>query len=162
MKKIFGLVVMAMSMLFAANAMASTSVESVTAVTSVSDYEGDYVGQISNVTMNGKSYDSESATFTLEGNVLYCDFPQIGKMPGTIAVELPVTVDETTGKITAKKDAYAEKLTLKIGRTAKLYLDSLTNAKVENGTLEFDMAVHGTYLSIIKFPASFHFKGTLK
>lgn len=69
MKKIFGLVVMAMSMLFAANAMASTSVESVT---------------------------------------------------------------------------------------------SLTNAKVENGTLEFDMAVHGTYLSIIKFPASFHFKGTLK
>ena len=105
MKKIFGLVVMAMSMLFAANAMASTSVESVTAVTSVADYEGDYVGQISNVTMNGKSYDQESATFTLEGNVLYCDFPQIGKMPGTIAVELPVTVDETTGKITAKKDA---------------------------------------------------------
>ena len=39
MKKIFGLVVMAMSMLFAANAMASTSVESVTAVTSVADYE---------------------------------------------------------------------------------------------------------------------------
>lgn len=69
MKKIFGLVVMAMSMLFAANAMASTSVESVTAVTSVADYEGDYVGQISNVTMNGKSYDPESATFTLEGNV---------------------------------------------------------------------------------------------
>ena len=162
MKKIFGLVVMAMSMLFAANAMASTSVESVTAVTSVADYEGDYVGQISNVTMNGKSYDPESATFTLEGNVLYCDFPQIGKMPGTIAVELPVTVDETTGKITAKKDAYAGKLTLKIGGTAKLYLDYLTNAKVENGTLEFDMKVHGTYLSIIKFPASFHFKGTLK
>ena len=41
MKKIFGLVVMAMSMLFAANAMASTSVESVTAVTSVADYDGD-------------------------------------------------------------------------------------------------------------------------
>ena len=85
------------------------------------------VGQISNVTMNGNSYDSESATFTLEGNVLYCDFPQIGKMPGTIAVKLPVTVDETTGKITAKKDAVAGILTLKIGGTAKLYLDSLTN-----------------------------------
>ena len=64
MKKIFCLVVMAMSMLFAANAMASTSVESVTAVTSVADYEGDYVGQISNVTMNGKSYDPESATLS--------------------------------------------------------------------------------------------------
>ena len=83
-------------------------------------------------------------------------------MPGTIAVELPVTVDETTGKITAKKDAVAGTLTLKIGGIVKLYLDSLTNAKVENGTLEFDMEVHGTYLSIIKFPASFHFKGTLK
>lgn len=162
MKKIFGLVVMAMSMLFTANAMASTSVESFAVMASAADYEGDYVGQISNVTMNGNSYDAENATFTLEGNVLYCDFPQIGKMPGTIAVELPVTVDETTGKITAKEGAIAGTLTLKLGGTATLYLDSLTDAKVENGTLEFDMAVHGTYLSIIKFPASFHFKGTLK
>ena len=162
MKKIFGLVVMAMSMLFAANAMASTSVESVTAVTSVADYEGDYVGQISNVTMNGKSYDPESATFTLEGNVLYCDFPQIGKMPGTITVKLPISINEATGEITATPGTSAGFLTLKVGGKATLYLDSLTNAKVENGTLEFDMAVHGTYLSIIKFPASFHFKGTLK
>ena len=63
MKKIFGLVVMAMSMLFTANAMASTGVESVDAVTSTADYDGDYDGVISNVTMNGKSYSNEDATF---------------------------------------------------------------------------------------------------
>lgn len=158
MKKIFGLVVMAMSMLFTANAMASTGVESVDAVTSTADYDG----VISNVTMNGKSYSNEDATFTIESNVLICDFPQIGKMPGTITVELPISINEATGEITATPGTSAGILTLKVGGEAPLYLDSLTNAKVENGTLEFDMAVHGTYLSIIKFPASFHFKGTLK
>lgn len=162
MKKIFGLVVMAMSMLFTANAMASTGVESVDAVTSTADYDGDYDGVISNVTMNGKSYSNEDATFTIESNVLICDFPQIGKMPGTITVELPISINEATGEITATPGTSAGILTLKVGGEAPLYLDSLTNAKVENGTLEFDMAAHGTYLSIIKFPASFHFKGTLK
>ena len=66
MKIIFGLVVMAMSMLFTANAMARTGVESVDAVTSTADYDGDYDGVISNVTMNGKSYSDEDATFTIE------------------------------------------------------------------------------------------------
>lgn len=84
-------------------------------------------------------------------------------MPGNIAIELEVEVDEETGEITAFKGDKAGTLTILGMDLVTLKLDSLTDAKVTdvNGTkqLEFTLAVSGKFLGA-DFPASVHFVGT--
>lgn len=111
------------------------------------------------IKMKGKDYEPRAASYTLEGGLLTCDFPQIGSMPGTITIELNVNVDEETGEITADSGVDAGYLTILGMDLVKLKLDSLTDAKVTGNTIEFTLAVSGKFLGA-DFPASVHFVGT--
>lgn len=139
------------------------STNSVAGVYAISDYEGTYSGVMDNITMRGKAYESRAATYSLEGGKLNCNFPQIGSMPGSIAISLAVVVDEETGEITALTGSDAGTLTI-LGMSFNLSLDDLRDAKItDNGgskQIEFTLDISGTVLSWINFPASVHFVGT--
>ena len=111
------------------------------------------------IKMRGEDYEPRTASYTLEGGLLTCDFPQIGSMPGNITIELEVEVDEETGEITANEGDQAGTLKILNMLPIKLYLDSLTDAKVTGNTIEFTLAVSGKFLGA-DFPASVHFVGT--
>ncbi len=154
MRKFFlGATLVAASFGMAQSADAATvmDVDGVSTVLAISDYEGTYNGTMDQIKMRGEDYEPRTASYTLEGGLLTCDFPQIGSMPGNITIELEVEVDEETGEITANEGDQAG--------TIKLYLDSLTDAKVTGNTIEFTLAVSGKFLGA-DFPASVHFVGT--
>lgn len=140
------------------------SINSITSVFAISDYEGTYSGTMDNIMMNGKLYESRAATFRIEGGSLKCDFPQVGRMPGTITIDLPVAVDEETGEITAYTGEKAGTLSLPIGLVYEFKLDDLRDAKItDNGgsqQLEFTLDVSARYLFFFNFLASVHFVGT--
>lgn len=104
MRKFFlgaALVAASFGMAQSADAATVMGVEGVSTVLAISDYEGTYNGTMDKIKMKGKDYEPRAASYTLEGGLLTCDFPQIGSMPGTITIELNVNVDEETGEITA-------------------------------------------------------------
>lgn len=162
MRKFFlgaALVAASFGMAQSADAATVMDVEGVSTVLAISDYEGTYNGTMDKIKMKGKDYEPRAASYTLEGGLLTCDFPQIGSMPGTITIELNVNVDEETGEITADSGVDAGYLTILGMDLVKLKLDSLTDAKVTGNTIEFTLAVSGKFLGA-DFPASVHFVGT--
>lgn len=159
MRKFFlgaALVAASFGMAQSADAATVMDVEGVSTVLAISDYEGTYNGTMDKIKMKGKDYEPRAASYTLEGGLLTCDFPQIGSMPGTITIELNVNVDEETGEITADSGVDAGYLTILGMDLVKLKLDSLTDAKVTGNTIEFTLAVSGKFLGA-DFPASVHF-----
>lgn len=161
MRKFFlgaALVAASFGMAQSADAATVMGVEGVSTVLAISDYEGTYNGTMDKIKMKGKDYEPRAASYTLEGGLLTCDFPQIGSMPGTITIELNVNVDEETGEITADSGVDAGYLTILGMDLVKLKLDSLTDAKVTGNTIEFTLAVSGKFLGA-DFPASVHFVG---
>ena len=163
MRKFFlGATLVAASFGMAQSADAATvmvDVDGVSTVLAISDYEGTYNGTMDQIKMRGEDYEPRTASYTLEGGLLTCDFPQIGSMPGNITIELEVEVDEETGEITANEGDQAGTLKILNMLPIKLYLDSLTDAKVTGNTIEFTLAVSGKFLGA-DFPASVHFVGT--
>ncbi|WP_347153291.1 hypothetical protein [Phocaeicola vulgatus] len=158
MRKFFlgaALVAASFGMAQSADAATVMDVEGVSTVLAISDYEGTYNGTMDKIKMKGKDYEPRAASYTLEGGLLTCDFPQIGSMPGTITIELNVNVDEETGEITADSGVDAGYLTILGMDLVKLKLDSLTDAKVTGNTIEFTLAVSGKFLGA-DFPASVH------
>lgn len=163
MRKFFlgaALVAASFGMAQSADAATVMGVEGVSTVLAISDYEGTYNGTMDKIKMKGKDYEPRAASYTLEGGLLTCDFPQIGSMPGTITIELNVNVDEETGEITADSGVDAGYLTILGMDLVKLKLDSLTDAKVTGNTIEFTLAVSGKFLGA-DFPASVHFDSSL-
>lgn len=155
MRKFFlgaALVAASFGMAQSADAATVMGVEGVSTVLAISDYEGTYNGTMDKIKMKGKDYEPRAASYTLEGGLLTCDFPQIGSMPGTITIELNVNVDEETGEITADSGVDAGYLTILGMDLVKLKLDSLTDAKVTGNTIEFTLAVSGKFLGA-DFPA---------
>lgn len=152
MRKFFlgaALVAASFGMAQSADAATVMGVEGVSTVLAISDYEGTYNGTMDKIKMKGKDYEPRAASYTLEGGLLTCDFPQIGSMPGTITIELNVNVDEETGEITADSGVDAGYLTILGMDLVKLKLDSLTDAKVTGNTIEFTLAVSGKFLGQI-------------
>lgn len=152
MRKFFlgdALVAASFGMAQSADAATVMDVEGVSTVLAISDYEGTYNGTMDKIKMKGKDYEPRAASYTLEGGLLTCDFPQIGSMPGTITIELNVNVDEETGEITADSGVDAGYLTILGMDLVKLKLDSLTDAKVTGNTIEFTLAVSGKFLGQI-------------
>lgn len=138
MRKFFlgaALVAASFGMAQSADAATVMGVEGVSTVLAISDYEGTYNGTMDKIKMKGKDYEPRAASYTLEGGLLTCDFPQIGSMPGTITIELNVNVDEETGEITADSGVDAGYLTILGMDLVKLKLDSLTDAKVTGNTI---------------------------
>ena len=152
MRKFFlGATLVAASFGMAQSADAATvmDVDGVSTVLAISDYEGTYNGTMDQIKMRGEDYEPRTASYTLEGGLLTCDFPQIGSMPGNITIELEVEVDEETGEITANEGDQAGTLKILNMLPIKLYLDSLTDAKVTGNTIEFTLAVSGKFLGAI-------------
>lgn len=122
------------------------------------NYDGDYVGVMDSIYMDGKKYDSQNATFTItNNNKLKCNFPKIGKMPGNIVLDLPITIS-SNGVISAQKGVKAGTLKILHLFPVPLKLDELTNAKVDGTLIEFDLKVSGEYNGK-NFPAAIKFKG---
>lgn len=120
---------------------------------------GKYNGTLTNVTMNGKSYnDVPGITFSLNKNgTLSGTVGKIGKMPGTITINVPVSVDES-GNVSAIQGAVAGRLAFSFGGGTNLYVQSLTG-NVNSGTLQFTLETYGSFLGMSVFPASVSFNG---
>lgn len=162
MRKFFlGATIVAASFGMAQSAEAATvmDIDGVSTVLTISDYEGTYNGTMDKIKMKGKDYEPRTASYTLEGGILTCVFPKIGSMPGNITIELEIEVDEKTGEITANEGEQAGTLKILKMLPIKLYLESLTDAKVTGKMIEFTLAVSGKFLGA-NFPASIHFIGT--
>lgn len=153
------LVTASFGMAQSADAATVMEVDDVSTVLAINDYEGTYNGTMDQIKMRGKDYEPRAASYTLENGILSCNFPQIGSMPGNITIKLEVEVDEETGEITANEGDQAGTLKILNMLPIKLYLDSLTDAKVTGNTIEFTLAVSGKFLGV-NFPASVHFVGT--
>lgn len=123
------------------------------------NYVGSYKGLMDEITMRGNSYDDvPDQVFNLTINMLTGTVSGIGSMPGTISINLPITVD-ADGNITTTS-ATCGTLTIFGLIPITLELTSLTGAIVKDNTLEFTLECHGAYLGM-DFPASVHFKGEL-
>lgn len=124
-----------------------------------------YKGMLSNVTMNGKHFndvpnqifvltDNGDGTFQLTGEV-----KQIGKMPGTINVDVQVLV--TNDIITPLEiDGNAGVLNLFNGKLpVTIKLRNITGSRVGN-TLHFVLDTYAGWKAIPTFPASVTFDGS--
>lgn len=122
------------------------------------NYDGNYVGVMDSIYMDSKKYDPQNATFKItNNNKLKCNFPKIGKMPGNIVLDLPITIS-SDGVISAQKGEVAGSLLILHALSIDLKLDALENAKIVGSSIEFDLKVSGEYLGK-NFPAAIHFKG---
>lgn len=141
-------------------------VMSVCSILSVNAQElsGVYKGTLTDIKMNNKSYDdADNVTFIFtdygngKGNLTGIIGP-IGKMPGTIHVNMEVTI--TDGNVlTASKDTYAGKLVLNSGSSMDISVSSFSGY-VTGNTIHF---VLNTYafkaFGAEVFPASVTFDG---
>lgn len=90
-------------------------------------------GKLTNVTMNDSVYaDVENVSFLLVDNgdgtgtlMSLQDIGPIGKMPGSIAVNMSVNI-ASDGSLSATAGKSAGKLNLKIGGSITIYTDSLS------------------------------------
>lgn len=129
---------------------------------------GTYNGTLSNITMNGKLYNdatSQSFTLTSAGGNLYDlrgTVGPIGKMPGKIKVELKVSVNNGVLTATTPIGGYAGKLRLLNGGLLpiNIKLSSFTGSLVNN-ELHFVLDTYAGWQSVLAFPASVTFNGTL-
>ena len=130
---------------------------------------GTYNGTLSNITMNGKSYNdatNQSFTLTSTGGNLYDlrgTVGPIGKMPGKIKVELKVSVNNGVLTATTPIGGYAGKLRLLNGGLLpiNIKLSSFTGSLVNN-ELHFVLDTYAGWQSVLAFPASVTFNGTLQ
>lgn len=123
------------------------------------NYVGSYKGLMDEITMRGNSYDDvPDQVFNLTINMLTGTVSEIGSMPGTISINLPIVVD-ADGNITTTSTTCGTLTILGI-IPITLELTSLTEATIKNNILEFTLECHGTYFGQ-DFPASVHFKGEL-
>lgn len=124
-----------------------------------------YKGTLSNVTMNGKHFndvpnqifvltDNGNGTFQLTGEV-----KQIGKMPGTINVDVQVLV--TNDIISPKKigDKAGVLNLFNGGLPVTIKLGNITGSRVGN-TLHFVLDTYAGWQAIPTFPASVTFDGS--
>lgn len=154
----------------AANGFSESSV--VASTTSVpSNFIGSYYGLLYDIEMMGNTgYDDQNMTFTVTtGNVLHGVLPQIGSMPGTITIDLPISV-ATDGTMATTADASTKVGTLVIpsfGITISLTLDGSASTAFSNATIDpvtnemnFTLKVKGSYFGT-NFPASVSFTSSV-
>ena len=129
---------------------------------------GTYNGTLSNITMNGKSYNdatNQSFTLTSAGGNLYDltgTVGPIGKMPGKIKVKLKVSINNGVLTATTPIGDYAGKLMLLNGGfPINIKLSSFTGSLVNN-ELHFVLDTYAGWKSVLAFPASVTFNGTLQ
>lgn len=123
----------------------------------------DYKGTLSNVTMNGKHFNNvENQVFSLsdQGNGVYLltgRVQKIGKMPGTINIELQVSI--VNGIITPIEiDCKAGVLRI-LGKLAvSIKLGSITGNLTDN-TIHFVLDTYAGWKAVPTFPASVTFDG---
>lgn len=124
----------------------------------------DYKGTLSNVTMNGKHFNNvENQVFSLsdQGNGVYLltgRVQKIGKMPGTINIELQVSI--VNGIITPIEiDRKAGELRI-LGKLAvSIKLGSITGNLTDN-TIHFVLDTYAGWKAVPTFPASVTFNGS--
>lgn len=124
----------------------------------------DYKGTLSNVTMNGKHFNNvENQVFSLsdQGNGVYLltgRVQKIGKMPGTINIELQVSI--VNGIITPIEiDRKAGELRI-LGKLAvSIKLGSITGNLTDN-TIHFVLDTYAGWKAVPTFPASVTFDGS--
>lgn len=126
----------------------------------------DYKGTLSNVTMNGKHFiNVENQLFSLsdKGNNIYTltgEIGKIGKMPGTININLTIKV--VNGIITPNQaDNNAGKLIIARKLPISIKLRSITGTLKDN-TIHFVLDTYAGWERIPVFPASVTFDGTLQ
>ena len=130
---------------------------------------GTYNGTLSNITMNGKLHNdatNQSFTLTSAGGNLYDltgTVGPIGKMPGKIKVELKVSINNGVLTATTPIGDYAGKLRLLNGGLLpiNIKLSSFTGSLVNN-ELHFVLDTYAGWQSVLAFPASVTFNGTLQ
>lgn len=123
----------------------------------------DYKGTLSNVTMNGKHFNNvENQVFSLsdKGNGVYLltgRVQKIGKMPGTINIELQVSI--VNGIITIEIEGKAGELSI-LGKLAvSIKLGSITGNLTDN-TIHFVLDTYAGWKAVPTFPASVTFDGS--
>lgn len=124
----------------------------------------DYKGTLSNVTMNGKHFNNvENQVFSLsdQGNGVYLltgRVQKIGKMPGTINIELQVSI--VNGIITPIEiDCKVGELSI-LGKLAvSIKLGSITGNLTDN-TIHFVLDTYAGWKAVPTFPASVTFDGS--
>lgn len=153
----------------AANGLSESFV--VFSTTSVpSNFIGSYYGLLYDIEMNGQTgYADQNMTFTVTtGDRLQGTLPQIGSMPGTITINLPISV-ATSGTLTTTAGPSDPVGNLTIGGflTIPLYLDgsastAFSNASIDPVTNEmnFTLKVKGSYFGT-NFPASVSFTSSV-
>ena len=126
----------------------------------------DYKGTLSNVTMNGKHFNNvEKQVFSLsdKGNGIYLltgRVQKIGKMPGTINIDLKVSI--VNGIITPIEiDGEAGELSILGKLPVPIKLGSITGNLTDN-TIHFVLDTYAGWKAIPMFPASVTFDGTLQ
>lgn len=124
-----------------------------------------YKGTLSNVTMNGKHFNNvENQVFSLSDNGdgtynLTGEVEKIGKMPGTINIELAVNV--VNGIITpVEVDGSAGNLSIMDKLPIPINLSNITGNLTDN-TVHFVLDTYAGWKAIPLFPASVTFDGTL-
>lgn len=126
--------------------------------------DGVYTGTLTNIMMNNNSYDDApgvefelidngNGTGTLMGSV-----GPIGKMPGTIEVNMTVTISED-GTLSAKEGDPAGYLVLKVGGEMPILAGSFSG-QVSGNTIHFVLNTYAFEAFGVKmFPASVTFDG---
>lgn len=141
--------------------MAANFAPEANVATATADCSDCYKGTLYNLKMNGKSKsDVSNQCFhltTTDGNGrLTVTVKQIGSMPGTVKLDMVVTV--TDGNITVNNTNNVGGLYIDGSKFTSFKLTSFTGTIV-NGTLTIsNCAVSGQYTGL--FPASFSFTGT--
>ncbi|WP_294083141.1 hypothetical protein [Proteiniphilum sp. UBA5384] len=172
-KLIFSLAVIMASVgwINAANGSDGPSVV-VSPMTVPSNFVGSYTGLLHNIIMNGNDdYEDREMTFkVISADKLQGTLPQIGSMPGTITIDLPISV-ATNGNMTTTAGS-GQVGTLKLNifpyLTIPLYLDgtnatAFTGASIDPVTKEmnFTLKVKGEYLGISMYPAQVSFTSSI-
>ena len=119
--------------------------------------DGSYKGTMDVIIVKGKNYEPREATYVIEDGMLLCDFPQIGKMPGKIRIELPVEIHED-GTVTAEPESQAGLMKMPMGIKIKLRLSALKESRLEGNSLSFTLDLYGKFMGA-NFPTSVHFSG---
>lgn len=126
--------------------------------------DGVYTGTLTNIMMNNNSYDDATGvefelidngngTGTLMGSV-----GPIGKMPGTIEVNMTVTISED-GTLSAQYGKPAGNLVLKTGGSMEISVSSFSG-QVSGNTIHFVLDTYAFEAFGVKmFPASVTFDG---
>lgn len=119
--------------------------------------DGTYHGRMDVINVKGKNHPPKDAVYYLQDGILSCDVPKVGKMPGKIRIEVPVTVHED-GSLSAEKGAVAGVMKMPMGIRIKLKLESFTEAQVVEGKLSFSLVVSGSFMGS-HVPTEIHFVG---